>query len=54
MFKEAGVKMKYESWGFLPHLNNGEMFAITFLALAGLWLALGLIEKRDYNDHDFN
>jgi hypothetical protein len=46
--------MKYENWGILPHWTNGEMFAVTFLALVGLWLAIGLMEKRDNNDQDLN
>ena len=45
--------MKYESWGIFPHWTNGEMLAITIMALIGLWLAIGLLEKRDRNDHDF-
>jgi hypothetical protein len=45
--------MKYENWGILPHWTNGEMFAVTFLALVGLWLAIGLMEKPDEHDQDF-
>ena len=51
---DRGYQMKYESWGIFPHWTNGEMLAITIMALIGLWLAIGLLEKRDRNNDDFN
>ena len=41
-----------QDWGILPHLNNGEMFAITLLALAALWLTIGVLEKRENDEND--